>query len=423
MKRLKVSNNVIRRLPRYLRKLDELTEIGISRISSFELGHQLGLTPSQIRQDFSCFGEFGQQGYGYNVPALRAQIASILGMDRGFTAVLVGVGNIGHALMDNFCFAEWGFNLAAAFDIKPEIIGTTFNGVPIHAMDELEDYLAANHVDVAVLTVPKEAAIAVTKRLTDNGIDAIWNFTNLELTEPNSSTIVENIHFSDSLLEKMTGNRVNYAMVTVGGARRDIDDELRCELLEACDKLKAPLDRITEIALTDKTIAMRTKGVGVLPKEDALRMGAVGPHARASGVKVDVRKDAPYSSYEDFDFDVPVVESGDVFARVVVRALECYESIKIIRQALENLPATPINLGNKLIKIQPGQAVCRHEAPRGQLSHMVVGDGSFNNHRVSIHVPSYKNTPTVPFMLRGNTVADAGLIIASIDPCFSCLDR
>ena len=225
------------------------------------------------------------------------------------------------------------------------------------------------------------------------------------------------------LLEKMTGNRVNYAMVTVGGARRDIDDELRRELLEACDKLKAPLDRITEIALTDKTIAMRTKGVGVLPKEDALRMGAVGPHARASGVKVDVRKDAPYSSYEDFDFDVPVVESGDVFARVVVRALECYESIKIIRQALENLPATPINLGNKLIKIQPGQAVCRHEAPRGQLSHMVVGDGSFNNHRVSIHVPSYKNTPTIPFMLRGNTVADAGLIIASIDPCFSCLDR
>ena len=225
------------------------------------------------------------------------------------------------------------------------------------------------------------------------------------------------------LLEKMTGNRVNYAMVTVGGARRDIDDELRRELLEACDKLKAPLDRITEIALTDKTIAMRTKGVGVLPKEDALRMGAVGPHARASGVKVDVRKDAPYSSYEDFDFDVPVVGSGDVFARVVVRALECYESIKIIRQALENLPATPINLGNKLIKIQLGQAVCRHEAPRGQLSHMVVGDGSFNNHRVSIHVPSYKNTPTVPFMLRGNTVADAGLIIASIDPCFSCLDR
>ena len=209
------------------------------------------------------------------------------------------------------------------------------------------------------------------------------------------------------LLEKMTGNRVNYAMVTIGGARRDIDDDLRRELLSACQKLKGPLDRIAEIALTDKTIAM----------------GAVGPHARASGVAIDVRRDAPYSSYDDFDFKVHTVDSGDVFARVLVRVLECYESIKIIRQALENLPEGPINLGNKLPKIKEGQAVCRHEAPRGQLSHMVVGDGGINNHRVSVHVPSYKNTPTIPHMLRGNTVADAGLIIASIDPCFSCLDR
>ena len=120
---------------------------------------------------------------------------------------------------------------------------------------------------------------------------------------------------------------------------------------------------------------------------------------------------------------MPVVESGDVFARVVVRALECYESIKIIRQALENLPEGPINLGTKLPKIKEGMAVTRHEAPRGQLTYMVIGDGGFNNYRVSAHVPSYKNTPTVPHMLRGNTVADAGLIIASIDPCFSCLDR
>ena len=225
------------------------------------------------------------------------------------------------------------------------------------------------------------------------------------------------------LLEKLSGNRVNYAMVTVGGSRRDIDDGLKAEILAGIEKLKAPMDRIVEIVLNDKTVAMRTKGVGVLPKADALRMGAVGPHARASGVKIDVRRDAPYSSYEDFDFDIPVVDSGDVFARVVVRALECYESIKIIQQALEKLPEGPINLGNKLIKIKEGMAVARHEAPRGQLSHMVVGDGGFNNHRVSIHVPSYKNTPTVPFMLRGNTVADAGLIIASIDPCFSCLDR
>ena len=200
MKRLKVSNNVIRRLPRYLRKLDELTENGVTRISSFELGHQLGLTPSQIRQDFSCFGEFGQQGYGYNVPALRAQIASILGMDRGFSAILVGVGNIGRALMENFCFSDWGFRLEAAFDINPNLIGTEFKGVPIRSMETLESFLSDNKIDVAVLTVPKEVAISVTELLTGHGIDAIWNFTNLELTEPNSDTIVENIHFSDSLL-------------------------------------------------------------------------------------------------------------------------------------------------------------------------------------------------------------------------------
>ena len=200
MKRVKVSNNVIRRLPRYLRKLDELTENGVSRISSFELGQQLGLTPSQIRQDFSCFGEFGQQGYGYNVVALRSQIAVILGMDRGYKAILIGVGNIGHALMDNFCFSDWGFQLSAAFDVKPELFGTTFNGVPIYSAEFLGDYLDTQHPDIAVLTVPKDAAIRVTKLLTEHGIEAIWNFTNVELTEPNSDTIVENIHFSDSLL-------------------------------------------------------------------------------------------------------------------------------------------------------------------------------------------------------------------------------
>ena len=200
MKRVKVSNNVIRRIPRYLRKLDELMEAGVTRISSFDLGQQLGLTPSQIRQDFSCFGEFGQQGYGYNVAALREQVAAILGMDRGFSAILIGVGNIGRALMDNFCFSEWGFHLLSAFEVNPALIGAELSGVPIRSMDELESFLAENKVDVAVLSVPKEAALRVTERLTKNGIRAIWNFTNVELTDPNSSILVENVHFSDSLL-------------------------------------------------------------------------------------------------------------------------------------------------------------------------------------------------------------------------------
>ena len=200
MKRVKVSNNVIRRLPRYLRKLDELSEARVSRISSSELGRQLGLTPSQIRQDFSCFGEFGQQGYGYKVTALRAEIASILGMDRGFTAILIGVGNLGQALMCNFSFKAWGFDLKAAFDVKPELIGTDSEGVPILDVATLPQYLSENKIDAAVLCVPKAHAVATTELLTRHGINAIWNFTNVELTSPESSTIVENIHFSDSLL-------------------------------------------------------------------------------------------------------------------------------------------------------------------------------------------------------------------------------
>ena len=199
MKRLKVSNNVIRRLPRYLRKLDDLAANGVTRISSFELGQQLGLTPSQIRQDFSCFGEFGQQGYGYNVAALRTHIASILGSDRGFNAILVGVGNLGRALIENFSFADCGFTLSAAFDVNPALIGTKFGEIPIYSMDDLAKYLEETKVDVAVLTVPKQVAVSVAKGLENLGIDAIWNFTNAVLEVPDH-IIKEDIYFSDSLL-------------------------------------------------------------------------------------------------------------------------------------------------------------------------------------------------------------------------------
>ena len=200
LRRVTVSNNVIRRLLRYLRKLDELLDNGINRVSSFELGQQLGFTPSQIRQDFSNFGEFGQQGYGYNVSSLRDQIANILGMNCGFKAILVGAGNIGHALMDNFNFTDCGVQLVAAFDTKENLIGKEFKGVPILAGEKLQEYLTTNSINIAVLCVPKEVAVDVTEILINNGIEAIWNFTNTELTEPNSPVIVENVHFSDSLL-------------------------------------------------------------------------------------------------------------------------------------------------------------------------------------------------------------------------------
>ena len=200
MKRIKVSNNVIRRLPRYLRKLDELNEQGVSRISSGELGKQLGLTPSQIRQDFSCFGDFGQQGYGYNVMTLRQDIASILGMDRGFNAILLGAGNIGNALLNNFSFSNCGVSLEAAFDSNPEKIGKIINGVPVLSDEVLIDYVKEHNPDIAVLCVPKEVAKKLTNELVELGVKAFWNFTNIELTDPNSPILVENMHFSDSLL-------------------------------------------------------------------------------------------------------------------------------------------------------------------------------------------------------------------------------
>ena len=176
MKQLKVSNNVIRRLPRYLRKLDELKTAGVDRISSGELGRQMSLTSSQIRQDFSCFGEFGQQGYGYNVTGLRGEIASILGMNRDFSVILVGVGNIGRALIENI------------------------SGIRVHDISELPQIFENNHVDMAVLSVPKIMANRAAHELVSHGVRAIWNFTNVELDVAESDVIVENIHFSDSLL-------------------------------------------------------------------------------------------------------------------------------------------------------------------------------------------------------------------------------
>ena len=225
------------------------------------------------------------------------------------------------------------------------------------------------------------------------------------------------------MLEELSGNRVNYAMVTIGGARRDISDEMRSSFEQRLDKLQKALDRVVELCVNDKTVALRTKGVGVMTTEEAVRMGAVGPHARASGVDVDVRRDSPYCSYGDFEFKVPGagqlrrVRQGGRQAAGVLREHQYHPPGAAEPAGRAHKP------GQQAAQDKEGVHTSRHEAPRGQLIYQVVGDGGFNNHRVSIHVPSYKNTPTVPVMLRNNTVADAGLIIASIDPCFSCLDR
>lgn len=225
------------------------------------------------------------------------------------------------------------------------------------------------------------------------------------------------------MLEMLTGNRVNYAMNIVGGARRDFTQEQLDELVKMVNELKEPYKKILNIFATDKTIALRTKGVGKLSYNDAWIYGACGPHGRASGMAIDVRKDDPYCNYEDFDFNKIVQEDGDVFSRAVVRLLEIEESFKIITQAAENMPDTPINLGIKFPKIPAGEYVSRIEAPRGEVTYYVVSDGGQTNWRINIHVPTFKNAATVPVMLKGNSIADAGLIVASMDPCFSCLDR
>lgn len=200
MRKQKVSEAVIRRLPRYYRHLTDLNQSGVVRISSSALGNSMGLTASQIRQDLSCFGEFGQQGYGYNVDKLLNEIADILGMNQGHTAVILGAGNLGRALIENFRFESSGFQLRAAFDVLPELVGTTIAGTDVLHADQLEDYLAQHPASVGILTVPRHVASAMAERLVACGVRGIWNFTNTELDIQRPDVRVESVHFSDSLL-------------------------------------------------------------------------------------------------------------------------------------------------------------------------------------------------------------------------------
>ena len=179
MKKQNVSDAVVRRLPRYYRYLDDLHAKGVVRISSNSLGGKMGITASQIRQDLSCFGEFGQQGYGYNVEELRSEIGHILGVDSNHRLIVIGVGNLGHALMQNFHFSDIGFTLEAAFDVSPALIGTEVAGVPVLPMDQLDSFVQEHRPDVAVLTVPQSVAQSITDRLIGLGVRGFWNFTNL----------------------------------------------------------------------------------------------------------------------------------------------------------------------------------------------------------------------------------------------------
>lgn len=196
----RISANVIRRLPRYLRRFEMLDRQRVEKISSSALGSGMGLKASQIRQDFNCFGGFGQQGYGYNVHELRRDVGQILGLDKTLTAVVIGVGNLGRALIANFEFESCGVKLIAAFDTALNLVGTVVNGTPVLSAGELDGFLERNRVDVAILTMSKSATAGVAKLVAGRGVRGIWNFTGVDIDTDLGGTLVEDVHLSDSLL-------------------------------------------------------------------------------------------------------------------------------------------------------------------------------------------------------------------------------
>ncbi|WP_316630677.1 redox-sensing transcriptional repressor Rex [uncultured Ruminococcus sp.] len=195
-----VSIQVIRRLPRYYRYLSELDAEGIEKISSTKLAAMMNSTASQIRQDLNCFGGFGQQGYGYSVAGLRAEIGKILGLDQLHNMILIGAGNLGKAIATHLNFDKLGFKLTAIFEKDENLIGTTLRGIKIMPDDRIESYIKENHIDTAVLTMPKEAVEKIIDKLYACGIRSYWNFSHYDISKKYLDATVENVHLSDSLM-------------------------------------------------------------------------------------------------------------------------------------------------------------------------------------------------------------------------------
>ena len=196
----RIPNDVVRRLPIYLRKLDDLYAKGEKTISSGQLCRQLGMEPKQFRQDMAIFGNYQHQTIYFDIDEIRHVIGEALGTYEEFSAVLIGTGKIGSALLEHFKFIVDGYDVLGAFDVSPEKIGTELSGVKIRDMAELGGFVRDNGIDIAILTVPRASAQPIADILVENGIKAIWNFTNTDLDVGDSEVLVENVHFSDSLL-------------------------------------------------------------------------------------------------------------------------------------------------------------------------------------------------------------------------------
>ena len=224
------------------------------------------------------------------------------------------------------------------------------------------------------------------------------------------------------LLAAITGNRVNYGINTIGGVRRDIKPEEYPPIIAALDALEERVGYYVKLALEEVTLISRLSGVGTLTREQVMSLGIVGPTARASGVERDVRRDDPYAAYGEVTFNVISDDHCDVYGRAIVRLKETLESCSIIRQCLEKMPDGPIAVKAPR-KIPVGEAFSRYEAPRGEDVHYVRGNGTEKPERVKVRAPTLANLQGVKTMLQNYNLADVSIVLAAIDPCFSCTDR
>ncbi len=226
------------------------------------------------------------------------------------------------------------------------------------------------------------------------------------------------------LLEEITGNRVNYAMPTIGGVRRDLNSANFARWNKVFDVIEERVNYYIKIATTETTIADRAVGVGYLSKADMIKLCGVGPNARCSGVECDIRVLNPYLIYDQLDFEQIVVNNGDVMGQVLVRALEVLEAIKIERQILAKIPEGEIRTKfSPMSKVAEGESAYVVEAQRGELIHYTISNGSNMPYRHKIRAPTMSNLLSLVERLKGGYIADIPIVLAGIDPCFSCTDR
>ncbi len=224
------------------------------------------------------------------------------------------------------------------------------------------------------------------------------------------------------ILEAISGNRVHYAINTLGGVRRDLDEGQRQDILGKLDILRKRSEYYFKIGANEPTFVARLAGVGKLSKEKALDLCAVGPTARASDIAQDVRRDDPYGIYDEIPFEVATASSCDVLGRVVVRVKELLQCYNMIEYMLQNLPAGEVKVKYPR-RAKPGEVVSRYEAPRGENIHYIVSAGGDKPERLKVRAPTLANYPATIEMLKDGFIADIPLIFAAIDPCICCAER